>query len=233
MSHGYLRQQLKLKSQRPTSHTGNKLLPKESGSTLQTVALNGWMLTNQRACSTFDRRGQPCQSDYREQDSVLFFQVHSLLWTKVGVWHFLENPQIDSIYCEQQRSSCSDFNYNYVQCKRKTTTLIPISLRCNPLSASFVFRALFSSQHLFSCCFPHWGLSHSLQAADIGKALQFLRKVIFVQDGVSTMLHHFERHGPKNRGKLIDAFRSGEKEGSIIKNSNNWAGYQLPYQNNR
>jgi len=39
---------IKLKSQRPTNGTGNKLLPKESSYTLQTVALKGWMLTNQR-----------------------------------------------------------------------------------------------------------------------------------------------------------------------------------------
>lgn len=94
------------------------------------------MLTNQTACSTFDRRGQSCQPVHREQDPVLLFQVHSLLWTKVYVWHSLENPQIDSILCEQQRSNCSDFNYNFVQCKRNTT-LISISLKCNPLSSKF------------------------------------------------------------------------------------------------
>lgn len=59
-----------------------------------------------------------------------------------------------------------------------------------------------------------------LQAANIGKALQFLRKVIFVQDGVGSVLHHFQGHGPEDRGKLIDAFRSGERESSVIKNHN-------------
>lgn len=37
-----------------------------------------------------------------------------------------------------------------------------------------------------------------LQAADVGKALQFLRKVIFVQDRVSSVLHHLQRHRPKD-----------------------------------
>lgn len=37
-----------------------------------------------------------------------------------------------------------------------------------------------------------------LQAADVGEALQFLGKVIFVQDRVSAVLHHLQRHCPKD-----------------------------------
>lgn len=144
-----------------------------------------------------------------------------------------------SVLCEQQRSSCSAFRYLFVQRKGKTTyrntTLIPISLRCNPLSSNFFLQGLILFLIApFQLSFSSLGFVSQLplQAADIGKALQFLRKVIFVQDRVSTVLHHFQRHGPKDRGKLIDAFRSGERESSVIKNPNNWAGYQLPHQHN-
>lgn len=41
----------------------------------------------------------------------------------------------------------------------------------------------------------HWWVS---QAADVGEALQFLGKVIFVQDRVSSVLHHLERHRPED-----------------------------------
>lgn len=37
-----------------------------------------------------------------------------------------------------------------------------------------------------------------LQAANIGEALQFLRKVIFVQDRVSSVLHHLQGHCPED-----------------------------------
>lgn len=74
-----LKPTIKIKRQRPTNRTGNKLLPKESSYTLQTAALNGWMRNKPESFSTFDRRGQSCQSDHRERDSALFFQVHRLL----------------------------------------------------------------------------------------------------------------------------------------------------------
>lgn len=52
---------------------------------------------------------------------------------------------------------------------------------------------------------PHlWRVS---QAADVGEALQLLRKVVFVQDRVSSVLHHLKRHCPKDGGELVDALR--------------------------
>lgn len=51
------------------------------------------------------------------------------------------------------------------------------------------------------------GTWHASQAADVGKALQFLREVIFVEHGVSSVLHHLEGHRPEDGSKLIDAFR--------------------------
>lgn len=103
-----------------------------------------------------------------------------------------------SVLCEQQRSSCSAFRYLFVQRKGKTTyrntTLIPISLRCNPLSSNFFLQGLILFLIApFQLSFSSLGFVSQLplQAADIGKALQFLRKVIFVQDRVSTVLHHF------------------------------------------
>lgn len=211
-----LKPTIKLKRQRPTNHTGNKLLWKESSYTLQTVALGGRY--KPESCSTFDGRGQLHQSE----SEILVYSSRCIKspLEKSACGAFLEDPWTDSILCDQKRSSFSAFHYTFVQCKRKTTyqnaTFIPISLRCNPFSSdssgphiplnSFLapFQLSFSSLR-FVPQLP-------LQAANIGKALQFLRKVIFVEDRVSTMLHHFERHGPKDRGKLIDAFRSGERE---------------------
>lgn len=56
-----LKPPIKLKRQRLTNHTGNKLLWKESSYTLHTVALSGCY--KPESCSTFDRRGQSRQSE--------------------------------------------------------------------------------------------------------------------------------------------------------------------------
>lgn len=59
-------------------------------------------------------------------------------------------------------------------------------------------------------------LPAGLQAADVREALQLLGKVIFVQDRVSSVLHHLKRHCSEDGSELVDAlgpvwFR--EKEG--------------------
>lgn len=47
------------------------------------------------------------------------------------------------------------------------------------------------------------------QAADVGETLELLRKVVLVQHGVCSVLHHLERHRPKDRSELVDALRPG------------------------
>lgn len=45
------------------------------------------------------------------------------------------------------------------------------------------------------------------EAADVGKALELLREVVFIEHRVGAVLHHLQRHGSKNRSKLVDALR--------------------------
>lgn len=186
---------------------------------METVASDGWMLTNQRAIAHSVEE----VSHASEREIQFYSPGCTASFGEVFAWHFWQDLSIGSVFYEQQRRSCSAFHYILVQYKRRTmhqNTLIAISLRCNPLSSIF-----FSSQSLIFFLLPLL-LAFSVlrfvsqlpsQAADIGKALQFLRKVIFIQNRVSTVLHHFQRHGPKDRGKLIDAFRSGKRESSVIK----------------
>lgn len=43
------------------------------------------------------------------------------------------------------------------------------------------------------------------------------------------MLHHFQGHGPKDRGELVDALGPGERESHGITDPHNRAGCQLPH----
>lgn len=191
------------------------------------------MLTNQRAIAHWIEE----DSHTTERNSVLFSQVHSLLCCLTVLIGLVNrfNP------LRATEKELSSFPLHLVQYKRRTVhqnTLIATSLRCNPLSSFFFSFSFFQSPIFFLVplllvfSVLRFVTQLPLQAADIGKALQFLRKVIFIQNRISTVLHHFQRHGPKDRGKLIDAFRSGKRESSVIKNRNNQAGYQLPHQHN-
>jgi len=53
---------------------------------------------------------------------------------------------------------------------------------------------------------------HKLQAADIGKALELLWKVVFIEHWVCTVLYHLQRHCSEHRRKLVDALGPTEEE---------------------
>lgn len=106
-----------------------------------------------------------------------------------------------------------------------------VSPRRNPLSSRFVLQGFVFLAAPSQLAFPPLAVVSQLpsQAADVGEALQFLRKVVFVEDGVSAVLHHFQGHGPKDRGEFVDAFGPGERESHGIKDPHNRVSCQLPH----
>lgn len=103
--------------------------------------MDGCSLTREPAAHLIEEVSHASQTT---ESKILFYSSRCIASSgqKCVFDIFWRTPQIDSTLCEQQRSSCPDFKYNFVQYKRKTTTLIPISLRCNPLSSKFCLQGL-------------------------------------------------------------------------------------------
>lgn len=105
---------------------------------METVASDGWMLTNQRAIAHSVE-----EVSHASEREIQFYSPRcTASFGEVFAWHFWQDLSIDSVFYEQQRRSCSAFHYILVQYKRRTmhqNTLIAISLRCNPLSSIFFF----------------------------------------------------------------------------------------------
>lgn len=63
------------------------------------------------------------------------------------------------------------------------------------------------------------------QTADVGEALELLRKIVFVEHRVRTVFHHLQRHCTENRCKLVDALRSGGRNTSYLLKKHNFSSF--------
>lgn len=172
---------------------------------METVASDGWMLTNQRAIAHSVEE----VSHASEREIQFYSPGCTASFGEVFAWHFWQDLSIDSVFYEQQRRSCSAFHYILVQYKRRTmhqNTLIAISLRCNPLSSIFFpLRALYSSYYLFCWRFQCSGLSHSClhKLPILGKLFSFSGKSSLYRTGSARCSTTFRGMVPKTEANLL------------------------------
>lgn len=117
-----------------------------------------------------------------------------------------------TVYVVQKQLLCSSLKKSCcllkkLQIKSKCSIHLCIFLPCCFLG--YLFKAIYfllygSVYGIPAPNLPRWKF---LQASNIGKTLQFFREIIFVQDWICSVLHHFQRHGSKDRGKLVNALR--------------------------
>lgn len=58
------------------------------------------------------------------------------------------------------------------------------------------------------------------QTANVGETFEFLREVVFIEYGISTVFNHLQGHGAEHRGKLVYALRPGKKKKEVERPAN-------------